>query len=617
VSDEYLKKQSHLINTVKENRVGYTQRQFEQAKRAQELYHIVGTPTIDSFKAFIKMNAIKNCPVTTEDVNNAKKIFGTDMPSLRGKSTRRKFTLVREDGIEIPEELISQNCEIDLCIDIMYVNECGFMITIDQTIQFRSALPIENRTHEEYYCVLDMVLQLYNSAGLHNKTIHCNREFCAMMDKVKDDLGVCMNFTNALDHVPEAERNSRTIKERVRAAYQQLPYKALPRQLIQYLVQTQASQLNLFPARGGISPYYSPRTMLGLPTLDYVKHCMVPFGAYVQANHKTNQTNSNASRTMDAIYLRPVNSMQGGHELYDLNSGKVIIRARVTQIPVTDVVIKAIERIAEDQGFKSLKFKNRKGAIFHDADWIAGVDYDENIQQEDVYDEDYDENDNKDPYEDIEDNQYNRIDEDELEDLCKDAKEDNPNQHREQNEIENEEENKQESEDEGTAATSEPESISQTSEVRRSTRTSRPVEQLKPNMTGKPYIQNDKKKKRVSFAEDELRQLEYCHNLVAQVKPDEEMSIEYGSNEAMLIARFIQDITMNVNKHRASFAQQYMLQKGLKVFGNKGHEASMKEIDQLHKRTCFAPLKVKEMKHSERKRHKWHSCSSQRRGIKA
>jgi hypothetical protein len=47
VSNEYLKKQSHLINTVKENRVGYTLRQFEQAKRAQELYHIVGTPTIE------------------------------------------------------------------------------------------------------------------------------------------------------------------------------------------------------------------------------------------------------------------------------------------------------------------------------------------------------------------------------------------------------------------------------------------------------------------------------------------------------------------------------------------------------------------------------------------
>jgi hypothetical protein len=172
-------------------------------------------------------------------------------------------------------------------------------------------------------------------------------------------------------------------------------------------VQTQASQLNSVPAKGGISPYFSPRAILGLPKLDYVKHCTVPFGAYVQANHKTNQTNSNASQTIDAIYLRPVNSMQGGHELYDLNSGRGITRARVTQIPVTDVVIKAIKRIAEDQGFTSLKFKNCKGAIFHDADWIAGVDYDENVQQEDDYAEDYDENDNNNPDEDINDDQYN------------------------------------------------------------------------------------------------------------------------------------------------------------------------------------------------------------------
>jgi hypothetical protein len=141
-----------------------------------------------------------------------------------------------------------------------------------------------------------------------------------------------------------------------------LPYKALPRQLIRYLVQTQASQKILFPAKRVISPYYSPRTILGLPLLDYVKHCTVPFGAYVQANHETNQTNSNASRTIDAIYLRPVNSMQGSHELYDLNLGRVITRARVTQISVTEVVIKAIERIAEDHGFKSLKFK--KGRNF-------------------------------------------------------------------------------------------------------------------------------------------------------------------------------------------------------------------------------------------------------------
>jgi hypothetical protein len=81
VSDNYLKMENNLINTVKENRVGYTQRQFEQAKKARELYHIVGTPTIETFKTLLKMNAI-NCPVTTEDVNIAENIFGPNMSTL-------------------------------------------------------------------------------------------------------------------------------------------------------------------------------------------------------------------------------------------------------------------------------------------------------------------------------------------------------------------------------------------------------------------------------------------------------------------------------------------------------------------------------------------------------
>jgi hypothetical protein len=122
VSDNYLKMESHLINTVKENRVGYTQRQFEQAKK-EELYHIVGTPTIETFKTLLKMNAIRKCPVTTEDVNIAKKIFGPNMSSLKGKSTRQNSTPVWEDTVEIPEELIANNQEIEPCIDIMYFNE--------------------------------------------------------------------------------------------------------------------------------------------------------------------------------------------------------------------------------------------------------------------------------------------------------------------------------------------------------------------------------------------------------------------------------------------------------------------------------------------------------------
>ena len=43
---------SNLIGTVADNRKGYTLRQFEQAKEARKLYHIVGTPAVENFISF-------------------------------------------------------------------------------------------------------------------------------------------------------------------------------------------------------------------------------------------------------------------------------------------------------------------------------------------------------------------------------------------------------------------------------------------------------------------------------------------------------------------------------------------------------------------------------------
>ena len=132
------------------------------------------------------------------------------------------------------------------------------LTAIDRTIKFRSLVPIETRQHEEYFRALDKILRHYNNAGFVIKVIHCDGEYRSMMDKVKDDLNVDMNFTNAQDHVPEAERNNRTIKERIRAAYHRLPYKAIPWIMSRYLAMNQANQLNLFPVKGGVLSYYSP-----------------------------------------------------------------------------------------------------------------------------------------------------------------------------------------------------------------------------------------------------------------------------------------------------------------------------------------------------------------------
>ena len=78
---------SHLVSTVKENKTGFSKCQYERALIARKLYHILGSPTVEAYKAMLKGNVIKNCPVTQEDVNIAQKIFGPAISTLKGKST--------------------------------------------------------------------------------------------------------------------------------------------------------------------------------------------------------------------------------------------------------------------------------------------------------------------------------------------------------------------------------------------------------------------------------------------------------------------------------------------------------------------------------------------------
>jgi hypothetical protein len=134
---------------------------------------------------------------------------------------------------------------------------------------------------------------------------------------------------------------------------------------------------------------------------------------------------------LDAIYLRPAQNQQAGHELMDLNSGQVISRNVVHEIPVTNIVIKAIENMEYQQGFKDHKFKKRNRVIYHDANWIAGVDYnDPNDYGQDKIEEEDEEYDNNEEdktkdqlgqYEPVED-QLEHVDPDEIKDIIRDAR---------------------------------------------------------------------------------------------------------------------------------------------------------------------------------------------------
>ena len=144
-------KEAHMIASAEENRnvYGYTDRLFKRAWKARRLQHGLGAPTTESFKAMLRSNNIKDCPVIAEDVRIAEDIFGPDVATLKGKSKRRKPEPVVEDIIDIPIELKLKNQNMTMGMDLMFINSVPFLTAIDRGPRYRSSIPLDSREHSE------------------------------------------------------------------------------------------------------------------------------------------------------------------------------------------------------------------------------------------------------------------------------------------------------------------------------------------------------------------------------------------------------------------------------------------------------------------------------------
>ena len=160
---------------------------------------------MENFKYLLKGNLINNCPVTHHDVDNMIQIWGKDIAAIKGKTARRTPRKVIEETFDVPRELKEKGADINLCVDIMYVEDEIFLTGIGLPIRFRSVTPLKSEKTDEIYRGIDMFFRTYNKNGFKIKKLQCDGQFKPLFEKVEDELGVEMNYTNAQDYVPGVE----------------------------------------------------------------------------------------------------------------------------------------------------------------------------------------------------------------------------------------------------------------------------------------------------------------------------------------------------------------------------------------------------------------------------
>jgi len=160
---------------------------------------------------------------------------------------------------------------------------------------------------------IKQVIQIYHRCGFKVQYLLGDGQF-EHIRKYFADTDITINVTGRNEHVLAIERAIRTIKERIWAIVNQLPFKAYPHRLIVEMVYNVIFWLNVFPHSNGAHKVMSPRTILTGLHINHDKHCMLEFGSYIQIHEE--HDNSLTARTSGTIALRPTGNMQGTHYLY-------------------------------------------------------------------------------------------------------------------------------------------------------------------------------------------------------------------------------------------------------------------------------------------------------------
>ena len=214
------------VASVEENLTKYTKRSVDQAKQAQRFQVMFNNISTKKLLRIIDNNMVKGLPITRQDVKLAEERYGPNIYAIKGKTTNRKVDHVVALITSIPKQLLKEYKNIMLCIDVMFVNGIKFLLTVSRHIDFVTAQYVLSKKYSGYIKPIEMVCNMYATKGFMVTVILADPEFNHLEDYLNrsgrrigyiapngHSVEPTVNTTAENEHVDEAERKIRTVKE--------------------------------------------------------------------------------------------------------------------------------------------------------------------------------------------------------------------------------------------------------------------------------------------------------------------------------------------------------------------------------------------------------------------
>ena len=353
--------QYSFYSTVNSNKEFFTNQEIKQADKARDAMRSIACPGINSYKSYVANNLLKNPSFTVDDINQAETIYGPAIPLLQSKMTRPTPPVPQlHKRVPLPLLVSKHHSAVDLAIDFFWVHGLIFLHTKSRKLNFCMASLVSSRSFAQIMQNLKLVFNVYKIRGFKIRSVTGDDEFDiqelhpAVAEAGTAEAPAVLNIVGAGAHVGFIEEDIRVIKERARCITCALPFTFYPKIMIRFLIKWILRNLNAFPSKNSVSDSMGPSMIVcGTPHID-LSVPLLPFGTFVMAFLKSDNTNEEHSTP--AIALCPSNE-HGGHHFMNIATGAKIHAFYWKELPISDEMVEAVNKIGRDQGIPSFNDK--------------------------------------------------------------------------------------------------------------------------------------------------------------------------------------------------------------------------------------------------------------------